>query len=168
MPTFWGEKVEIFSNKDYHPIELSYARSQDRLREAGLITAVDTHTRNQVILAAKEAISNAITSMAAHFRIAFTAAEVNESGGRIEGITLNVLCWPKLPTLSNSHPGISLDWVAEHEDGGLYVSVSITQGAHEGMSIEANFDKGEKASRRMIYDRWGAKYPIETQIAGEL
>lgn len=144
------------------PIEsMAWARAQDRIREVGAYTPPNDD-KSDAIEAAKNAVRKAINGMAAHWRMAFTAAKTTEAEGRITAVSLNVLNYPKLPTLSNGDPSFSLDWVAEHEDGGLYVSLTIKTGRFASLPVEVNFDKGQLGRQsRTISDRWGDTYPIE-------
>ncbi len=94
----------------------AWARAQDRIRETGAYNPTKS-VKADAVETAKAAVKTAITGMAAHWRMAFTTAKATEGEGRVKGVSLNVLSYPKLPALSNGDPSFSLDWVYGHHDG---------------------------------------------------
>ncbi len=139
---------------------VGWARAQDRIRETGAINTLN-NVKADAIETAKAAVKTAITGMAAHWRMAFSAAKATKGEKGIKGVSLNVLSYPKLPVISNGDPSFSLDWVYGHHDG-LYVGLTIKTGPFAGLPVDVNFDTGEVGRPRgTISDRWGDTYPIE-------
>ncbi len=123
-------------------------------------------TRSDAIETAKTAFRTAITGMAAHWRMAFTSAKATKGERGIEGVSLNVLRYPKLPALPNGDPSFSLDWVYVHHDG-LYAGLTIRTGPFGGLSADVNFDQGQVGRPRgTIRDRW--ETPIPSSFLGRL
>ncbi len=149
-----GKGIDL-PEKIRFPVDRSgwaWARAQDRIRETGASDAIET---------AKAAVKAAITGMAAHWRMAFSAAKATAGEKGITGVSLNVLSYPKLPVISNGDPSFSLDSVYGHHDG-LYVGLTIKTGPFAGLPVDVNFDKGEVGRPRgTISDRWEDTYPIE-------